>query len=84
MVVVQIEICADPPHLVANRLGVSIRTLTGWRKDLRKVLSKAEFDWFPNEPSINQKSEKALATYQQLIKQLGKAKAKEHLKIYGV
>lgn len=84
MVAVQIEICADPPHLVASRLGVSVRCLTGWRKDLRKVLGKAEFDWFPNEPSITAKSQKALEVYQYLIEKLGKKKALQHLKIYGV
>ena len=84
MVAVQIEICADPPSLVANRLGVSVRCLTGWRKDLRKVLNKAEFDWFPNEPSITTKSQKALEVYQYLIEKLGKKKALEHLRVNGV
>lgn len=84
MVAVQVEICAAPPHLVAHRLGVTVRTLTDWRKDLRTVLSQREFDWENHEPSINQKSEKALAVYQALISQLGKKKAKEHLRIYGV
>ena len=84
MAAVQIEICADPPSLVASRLEVSVRTLTDWRKDLRKVLSKKEFDWENNEPSITQKSQQALEKYQALIDKLGKKKAKEHLKIYGV
>lgn len=84
MVAVQVEICADPPSLVATRLGVTVRCLTGWRKDLRKVLKKAEFDWLPHEPSINTKSQRALETYQQLINKLGKRKALEHLKIHGV
>lgn len=84
MVAIQIEICADPPSLVASRLGVSVRTLTGWRKDLRKVLRKAEFDWCNNEPSITRKSQDALEKYQVLINKLGKNKAREHLKIYGV
>ena len=84
MVAIRVEICADPPALVASRLGVSVRTLTGWRKDLRKVLNKAEFDWENNEPSITQKSQQALEKYQALIDKLGKKKAKEHLKIYEV
>ena len=84
MVAIQVEICADPPSLVASRLGVSVRTLTDWRKDLRKVLSKKEFDWENNEPSITAKSQAALEKYQALIDKLGKKKAKEHLKIYGV
>jgi hypothetical protein len=84
LVAIQVEICADPPALVASRLGVSVRTLTGWRKDLRKVLSKKEFDWFNNEPSISEKSQYVLEKYQALIEKLGKEKAKNYLRINGV
>lgn len=74
----------NPPELVAFKLGVSSRTLTQWRAELRKVLGRTEFDWGNNEPYITPKSEKALKTYQQLIAVKGKKKAKEHLRIYGV
>ena len=84
MVAVQIEICAVSPAMYASQLGVSTRTLTQWRKELSKVLTKAEFDWRSHEPAIDEKSQKALATYQQLIQKLGKRQAKQHLKIYGV
>lgn len=84
MVAIQVEICADPPSLVASRLGVSTRTLTNWRKDLRKVLNKKEFTWKNNEPSIDQKSQDALEKYQYLTLKLGKEKALEHIKIYGI
>lgn len=84
MVAVQIEVCAVSPAMYASQLGVSIRTLTQWRKELSKVLSRNEFDWRSHEPAIDEKSQKALATYQVLIQKLGKRQAKQHLKIYGV
>lgn len=84
MVAVQIEIDAESPATVAARLGVSVRCLTQWRSDLRKVLSKKEFDWFNHEPSISQQSIRALEKYQVLIEKLGKEKAKNYLRINGV
>ena len=84
MEAVRIEVCAVSPSMVASQLGVSVRTLRNWRSDLSKVLSRNEFDWRQNEPAIDEKSQKALMTYQQLIQQLGKRQAKQHLKIYGV
>lgn len=84
MVSVQIEIDAVTPKLYAAYLGVSARTLTQWRSELSKILRKSEFDWLPHEPSISEKSQRVLSTYQQLIALLGKKKAKQHIKIYGV
>jgi len=84
MEVTELTLQENPPDLVAYKLGVSSRTLTQWRTELRKVLGKSEFDWGNNEPFISEKSEKALRKYQRLISVKGKKKAKEHLRVYGV
>lgn len=81
---VVVEVDAKPVRDVATLLDVSERNLRLWRSELRKVLRRSEFDWADREPSISAKSIQILATYKALIEKLGKQKARQHLKVYGV